>query len=77
MNEYVENYIQTQSCDAPPTSDTPLPSSAAAVDMHDNRARGPQVCLNPTVEEYRPRSVPVEMSREQGTHGTFPRKHQE
>ena len=23
MNEYVENYIQTQSCDAPPTSDTP------------------------------------------------------
>ena len=42
MNEYVENYIQTQSCDAPPTSDTPLPSSAAAVDMHDNRARGPQ-----------------------------------
>ena len=54
MNEYVENYIQTQSCDAPPTSDTPLPSSAAAVDMHDNRARGPQVRLNPTVEEYHP-----------------------
>ena len=23
MNEYVENYIQTQSCDAPPTFDTP------------------------------------------------------
>ena len=71
MNEYVENYIQTQSCDAPPTSDSPLPSSAAAVDMHDNRARGPQVRLNPTVEEYRPRSVPAEMSREQGTHGTW------
>ena len=55
MNEYVENYIQTQ------TSDTPLPSSAAAVDMNDNRARVPQVRLNPTVEEYRPRSVPAEM----------------
>ena len=71
MNEYVENYIQTQSCDAPPTFDTPLLTLAAAVDMNDNRARVPQVRLNPTVEEYRPRSVPAEMPREQGTHGTW------
>ena len=71
MNEYVENYIQTQSCDAPPTFDTPLLTPAAAVDMNDNRARVPQVRLNPKVEEYRPRSVPAEMPREQGTHGTW------
>ena len=79
MNEYVENYIQTQSCDAPPTSDPPLPSSAAAVDMHDNRARGPQVRLNPTVKNNVPEVYQLRrhMNKAHMVLGRIPRKHQE